>query len=46
MQLHGCTHFLKDGATFHTSKQIKTFLAEQPIEGMDWTTNSPNLNLN
>ncbi len=44
MKLHGCTHFLQDGAPCHASKQIKTFLAEQYFEVVDWPGSSPGLN--
>jgi transposase len=44
MELHGCTHFLQDGAPCHASKRIKAFLAEQPFQVIDWPGNSPDLN--
>jgi hypothetical protein len=43
MELHGCTYFLQDGATFVTSKRIKAFLAEQPFQVIYWPGNSPDL---
>jgi transposase len=38
------TYFLQDGAPFHVSKRIKSFLADKPFEVMDWPGNSPDLN--
>jgi hypothetical protein len=44
MGIHGCTHFLHDGAPCHASKRIKDFLAEQPFHVIEWPGNSPDLN--
>jgi transposase len=44
MRIHGATNFLQDGAPCHASKQIKSFLEEQPFQVMDWPGNSPDLN--
>jgi hypothetical protein len=44
MGIHGCTHFLHDGAPCHASKCIKDFLAEQPFQVIEWPGNSPDLN--
>jgi hypothetical protein len=44
MRIHGSTYFLQDGAPCHASKKIKTFLAEQPFQVIDWPGNSPDLN--
>ena len=44
MDIHGCTHFLQDGAPCHASKRIKTFLATQNFSVIDWPGNSPDLN--
>jgi hypothetical protein len=44
MGIHGCTHFLQDGAPCHASKRIKTFLAQQDFQVIDWPGNSLDLN--
>jgi hypothetical protein len=36
MGIHGCTHFLQDGAPCDASKCFKEFLAEQPFQVIDW----------
>jgi hypothetical protein len=36
MEIHGCTHFLQDGAPCHASKCIKAFLAQQTFDKIDW----------
>ncbi len=44
MEIHGCSHFLQDGAPCHASKRIKAFLADKPFEVIHWPGNSPDLN--
>jgi hypothetical protein len=44
MEIHGCTHFLQDGAPCHASLCIKAFLAQQTFDEIDWPGNSPDLN--
>ncbi len=44
MEIHGCTHFLQDGAPCHASKRIKAFLTKQSFQVIDWPGNSPDLN--
>ena len=38
--------FMQDGAPCHTAKSIKTFLANESIELLDWPGNFPDLNPN
>ena len=35
---------MQDGAPCHTAKSIKTFLANESIELLDWSGNSPDMN--
>jgi hypothetical protein len=44
MVIHGCTHFLQDGAPCHASMCITAFLAQQSFQVIDWPGNSPDLN--
>ena len=36
--------FMQDGAPYHTAKSIKTILANESIELLDWPGNSPDMN--
>jgi transposase len=44
MEIHGYSHFLQEGATCHTTKRIKAFLADKLFVVIDWPGNSPDLN--
>ena len=35
---------MQDGAPCYTAKSIKTFLANESIELLDWSGNSPDMN--
>lgn len=44
MGVHNCSIFMHDGAPCHTSKKVKTYLADTGVRVLDWPGNSPDLN--
>ena len=44
MEIHGATHFVQDGASVHTAKIVKEWLAANRIQYFNWPPQSPDLN--
>ena len=44
MEIHDADYFMQDGAPVHTAKVVKTWLASNNIQCLEWPPQSPDLN--